>query len=346
MSLTDTTTRLAADFSGLNDLKREARARTPAANREVARQFEALMLQTMLKSMRAATPHDDLFNSEETRFYESMHDEQLAQLVAGSGRGLGLAALLEKQLASLQASQLESLNDLPLQRPANSLPLNVPANSAGLPLSGTDAEELPSMDLAMLRARARSVEAAYAGRASKAGTGTDNDVAATAHPAVHPAVHPFVRQILPHATAASQTTGIPAHFMVAQAALETGWGRAEPRFADGRSSHNLFGIKAGSGWQGPVVTSTTTEVVNGQVQRQTARFRAYPSYQAAFEDYARLLGTNPRYAQVLEARDAASFAYGLQRAGYATDPAYGSKLMQVMQSEQLRVTWPPTSSLG
>lgn len=155
-------------------------------------------------------------------------------------------------------------------------------------------------------------------------------------PAEPAAAHPFVRQILPHAAEASRQLGVPAHFMIAQAALETGWGRHEPRHANGQPSHNLFGIKAGADWQGPVVTATTVEVVQGQEQRQTARFRAYGSYREAFQDYARLLTEAPRYAGVRAARDAQGFARGLQQAGYATDPAYADKLVQIIQGDTLR----------
>jgi flagellar protein FlgJ len=146
----------------------------------------------------------------------------------------------------------------------------------------------------------------------------------------------FVSTLWPAAVSASRKTGIPPQFLLAQAALETGWGRQEPRLADGRPSYNLFGIKAGSGWSGAVAEASTTEYgANGQELRVVERFRAYASYAEAFDDYARLVSTQPRYAQVLGARDAASFAQGLQSAGYATDPAYADKLMRVIGSPAL-----------
>ena len=121
--------------------------------------------------------------------------------------------------------------------------------------------------------------------------------------------------------------------MVAQAALETGWGRREILHADGSPSHNLFGIKAGPGWKGPVAEVTTTEFVEGRPVKLKAAFRAYGSYAESFADYARLIGTNPRYAQVMaSADDAARFAQGLQRAGYATDPQYADKLARVIDT--------------
>jgi peptidoglycan hydrolase FlgJ len=135
------------------------------------------------------------------------------------------------------------------------------------------------------------------------------------------------------AQAAEEKTGIPAAFMVAQAAHETGWGRKEIRMPDGSNAFNLFGIKAGSGWKGPVAEVTTTEYVNGQAQRVVAKFRAYSSYDESFADYARLMKNSPRYAGVLANADTAQgFAQGLQRAGYATDPAYADKLGRIINT--------------
>ena len=147
----------------------------------------------------------------------------------------------------------------------------------------------------------------------------------------------FVQQHSAAAREAEAATGIPATFMVSQAALETGWGRKEIRHADGAPSFNLFGIKAGGDWRGPTAEVTTTEYVNGKAQKVTARFRAYSSYAESFADYARLMKDSPHYRQVLagatQAGDAASvFARGLQRAGYATDPAYADKLARVINT--------------
>jgi flagellar protein FlgJ len=140
----------------------------------------------------------------------------------------------------------------------------------------------------------------------------------------------FLQRIQPLAQQVSRTTGIPAHFVAAQAALESGWGEHEPRTKDGRRSFNLFGIKAGDAWNGAVAEASTTEVVSGLAQKRVERFRAYGSYAEAFQDYAALLTSNPRYAGVLGARDAASFAREMQRAGYASDPNYATKLHQLI----------------
>jgi flagellar protein FlgJ len=135
------------------------------------------------------------------------------------------------------------------------------------------------------------------------------------------------------AAAAEAQSGIPASFMVAQAAHESGWGRHEIRHADGSSAHNLFGIKAGAGWTGKVAQVTTTEVIDGEPRKVVAKFRAYDSYDESFRDYARLMKDNPRYAPVIAAgNNAQGFAQGLQRAGYATDPSYADKLTRVINT--------------
>lgn len=143
----------------------------------------------------------------------------------------------------------------------------------------------------------------------------------------------FVQQHQGAAAQAEAASGIPASFMIAQAAHETGWGRKEIRHADGTPAYNLFGIKAGSGWKGATADVVTTEYVDGQPRKVVQKFRAYASYAESFADYARLMKNNPRYEQVLAAGgDAQRFAHGLQRAGYATDPAYAQKLAKVINT--------------
>ncbi len=145
-------------------------------------------------------------------------------------------------------------------------------------------------------------------------------------------VEAFQNRLQADAEMASKITGIPAKFMLAQAALETGWGKKEIVTRDGRSAHNLFGIKATGNWTGKVVEATTIEYINGKPQKRVEKFRAYDSYADAFKDYANLLRSNPRYEKVLaSAQDAHGFAYGLQRAGYATDPHYAEKLSRIIR---------------
>jgi flagellar protein FlgJ len=143
----------------------------------------------------------------------------------------------------------------------------------------------------------------------------------------------FLHQHLNAALAAQAQTGIPATFMVAQAAHETGWGQRSIKNADGTPSHNLFGIKAGANWTGPVAEITTTEVIAGQARKVTAKFRAYASDAESFADFAKLMKDSPRYAAVVaSAGSAEGFAQGLQRAGYATDPAYADKLTRTINT--------------
>jgi flagellar protein FlgJ len=145
-------------------------------------------------------------------------------------------------------------------------------------------------------------------------------------------VRAFQDKLADAAEEAERSTGVPAKFMMGQAALETGWGKRVIRNHDGTSSNNLFGIKAGPGWKGKVATAVTTEYVNGHPHSRVEKFRSYASHAEAFKDYARMLSNNPRYEKVLaHGGDASTFAHGLQRAGYATDPQYAAKLSRIIK---------------
>ena len=141
----------------------------------------------------------------------------------------------------------------------------------------------------------------------------------------------FIQAHTDAAAAAEKTSGIPATFMIAQAAHETGWGRKEIKNADGTNSFNLFGIKAGPNWKGATTETTTTEYIGGRAHKVTQTFRAYASYAESFADYANTMKNSPRYAAVVAAgNDANGFAKGLQKAGYATDPSYAAKLAKMI----------------
>ncbi len=143
----------------------------------------------------------------------------------------------------------------------------------------------------------------------------------------------FVQRHTAAAQEVEKTSGLPAGFMIGQAGHETGWGRQEIKNADGSTSFNLFGIKAGSGWTGKVAQVTTTEYVNGEAKKTVAKFRAYGSYEESFRDYAKLINESPRYAQARQQTGSAqAFATGLQRAGYATDPQYAAKLSRAINT--------------
>lgn len=304
------------DVGSLAALRSKAQAGDPAANKAVARQFEALFLQMVLKSMRDATPHEGLFDSDQLRLYESLLDQQLSQVLGGGARGVGLAAMIEAQLTRQNQEPKPFDGPLPLERAAptyrlpqdQSLPLRQDAAPSYLPL-----QNLPAGPAAAVAPQPTALP----------GSVTDGQRA-------------FVDRLLPAAAAAARSTGIPAHFMVAQAALETGWGKSVPSRADGSSSFNIFGIKAGADWRGPTAEATTTEVVAGLAQTRVERFRAYGSYEEAFRDYASLLATAPRYAGVLGVQESAGFARGLQAAGFATDPNYAAKLERIIGGAALR----------
>jgi peptidoglycan hydrolase FlgJ len=307
------------DASGLAALKRQSKANDPAALKAAAQQFEALFLQMVLKSMRDASPREGLFDSEQTRLYESLLDQQMGQVLATKG-GAGLAAVIEKQLArDTTAEPVGFEAGLPLRTPATAYPLHRPFPV--LPLPSGDATGLPLPVAPSIPTR----PAVSPGPANA--------------PGATPAASEFVGRILPQAVEASRATGIPAEFLVAQAALETGWGRAEPRRADGQPSYNVFGIKAGRNWTGATVEAATTEYVDGVAQQRVERFRAYGSYAEACQDYASLLAGNPRYAAVLGSVDASRFAQNLQRAGYATDPAYAAKLERIINGQTLKAAF-------
>lgn len=315
----------ALDPNSLSGLRRLSKDSSPEATREAARQFEALFVQQMLKAMRDATPKNSLTDSDETRMYQSLLDQQLSMQLATRGGGIGLAKVIERQL-----------------NPAGATPPNDPLPLEAAIKRDFDNARLPALPSAKTAAKtAAPVEMLPAQAASSA---------ALAMPNLLPGAGPraFVDRVWPEAVEASRATGIPAHFLIAQAALETGWGKKELKHADGSPSFNLFNIKAGKRWSGESVATATTEYVGGAPVRENARFRAYGSYREAFQDYANLIRNNPRYAALVGENDPHAFARGLQSAGYATDPAYASKLSRIISGSTLRVALaagatPPTA---
>ena len=194
---------------------------------------------------------------------------------------------------------------------------------AGTPVANAALRPLPSP----WSSAGASAASSFVASASRSAQGPDGSGAA--------GPRAFLAQHAQAARQAEASSGIPATFMVAQAALETGWGRHEIRFDDGRTSHNLFGIRASANWKGPVAEIWTTEYVNGSPQRVRGQFRAYGSYEESFNDYARLISQNPRYAHAMRnLGDPQAFAAALQQAGYATAPNYASVLSSVIQTAQ------------
>jgi flagellar protein FlgJ len=320
---TDISSGLAIDAKSLNQLKVDASQNSPEALKAAAQQFEAVFMNMLMKSMRDATPQDGVFDNEQSRMYTSMLDQQLTQRLAS--RGIGLADVMVSQL-SRATSQPNGEAGMPGAGKATGLPLNanvVPAYQPA-PASVLKYEPAPALKTEAATPYPLNAQAQPGAVPVPAAAARKND--APAH------VDSFVQRMLPHAQAASADSGIPAHFMMGQAALETGWGRAEIRGADGQNSYNLFGIKAGGNWKGRTVDIVTTEYVNGKPQKQVDTFRAYDSYADSFRDYANMLRGNARYQNAIAAgHSAAGFAQGLQQAGYATDPNYAQKLMSVIR---------------
>jgi flagellar protein FlgJ len=309
LNATSAATGLAIDANSLNSLRTMSKdSNSEEALKGAAKQFEAIFLNMVMKSMREATPSESPFDSEQSKMFMSMLDQELTQKLAD--RGIGLAEVLVRQLSQNKAYTAEQLEQQSQQKGV----LTPPEQTA-----------LRQIDL----------DKYYESGVRKTKSVTTDDVQdkPSQEQKGQPAhVEAFRQKFNSAAQAASRETGIPANFILAHAALETGWGKKEIVTANGTASHNVFGIKAGGQWRGKVVEAQTTEYVDGVARQQTEKFRAYDSYTDAFKDYANLLGGNKRYQDVIaNAKDASSFATGLQRAGYATDPQYAQKLTRIIK---------------
>lgn len=309
---------LAFDSRSLDSLKHEVtREGGPKSEqqKEVARQFEALFLQMMIKRMREATPRDGMFDSDQTRLAQTMADEQLALELASPGIGLA-QAILQQIRANQGGAPDAALDSAPLLAPE--------VNNSRLPglvsRLGVDTSQGPNV---------RGDVAAMIDRLSRGGRPAETEPVKPPSGAPSHVVD-FVNRMAEPARRAANASGVPARLILGQAALESGWGRREILHSDGRPSYNVFGIKATGGWTGKVAEVVTTEYVDGKPQKMVQAFRAYGSYEEAFSDYARLIGNSPRYERVTQARNEVEAAWRIQQAGYATDPNYADKLIGVM----------------
>jgi flagellar protein FlgJ len=360
---------LATDVRSLDALKTGAAKDPSGAVKQAASQFEALFMQMVLKSMRDAVPKSGMLEGTGADVYASMLDTQFAQ--AMSGRPGGLSDMIARQLMrGVKAAETDAAapgadaagpkadvawpgSEPSAPRAGSRSPVDALARALLAQESPRGDDDEPALYptgaqmAAMASARARAAVAAADPRREspdavapglRPGSGGTGMVAAPAPTA--PAApdgsrgavqSAFVDRLWNAAAAAERSTGVPAGFIVGQAALETGWGRQELRHADGRSANNLFGIKAGPGWRGDTVESTTTEYVDGRAMKTVERFRAYGSHEESVADWARLMASNPRYAGVLQAGGSIeAFSRNLQKAGYATDPEYASKLTRTI----------------
>ncbi|MFO1386965.1 MAG: flagellar assembly peptidoglycan hydrolase FlgJ [Chitinivorax sp.] len=291
----DLSGRLSYDVQALTQLRTQARGDEKGSVKAVAQQFEAMFTSMMLKTMRNAVPQSAIGQSNETRMFQGMFDDQLSQNLA-SHRGLGIAALIERQMTR---TDLIAPKDLPTHKSGKPLTMPVPA-------------ALQNAQQALDSAKGQKTDSATP-------------------------LADFVDAVVSQARKAADAIGVAPHLLAAQAALETAWGKRKIVDASGNDSFNLFGIKAGKGWQGKVAHVATTEFENGQAVKKVQPFRVYGSYGEAMEDYARLVKDNGRYQQALnQGGDARAFAAGLQQGGYATDPNYAQKLERVANSKTLQ----------
>ena len=287
---------LAADAQSLGNLKMDAGKNTPASIKETAKQFESLFMRELMKSMREATMKSGMLDSPGSDLGTDLLDQQFA--VQMSGQPGGLSDMIALQLTRQMAGSAKDA-------------------TSGAGQSANPVATAKSTKTSFAPASTSAVS-----RAARAPTETQAN---------------FVQQHSEVANEVAKATGIPASFMLGQAGHETGWGKFEIKHKGGTSSHNLFGIKAGPGWAGKVAEVTTTEFVDGVATKKLAKFRAYDSYADAFKDYAHMISESPRYAKAMAqvqsaSGSAQSFASGLQKAGYATDPDYAAKLTRAINT--------------
>ncbi|RAU19630.1 flagellar assembly peptidoglycan hydrolase FlgJ [Nitrincola tibetensis] len=318
------------ELNQLNDLRRKASGDKEAALKEVAQQFEQIFLSMMLKSMRdanASFAEDNPFNGNNTRFYQDMYDQQMTLDLSQNSR-LGLAEIMVRQLS--QVGDLRNQKDDDDKSPAQ---------------IKTDTERMLNT---AVDATARLAASAVLGKAHThaSGGGTVSSETAKAIKDAEPTISSqasktsdlaenlpqrfnspdeFVSALLPLAENVAKDLGVDPKVLLAQAALETGWGRFVIE-----GSHNLFNIKADRRWDGDRVSVSTLEYRQGQAQREMASFRSYANYEESFRDYVDFLKTNPRYQQALQnTSNPSAYLRELQAAGYATDPAYAKKIEQI-----------------
>ena len=328
------------DFSGLTELKSRSSRDAPGARKEVAKQFEALFIQMMLKSMRDAGLEGT--DSDQIKFYQEMFDKQIALSLA-EGKGMGLASAFERHISGDAAVVSKDTGVIPA-------PINKPRTPAVLP-------EIPLSDLVAVKKIVQSVQTTSdIGRADTNQINSkqtdngraDSKAAVSGSEAIirkdvndwQPASpKEFIRELWPHARKAADKLGVEPEVLIAQSALETGWGQKMTRDRDGSPSFNLFNIKAGRGWQGGRVGVATLEYRDGIASREHASFRSYQSLAESMRDYTNFLQTNPRYQSALQVTaDAGRYLDELQRAGYATDPRYAEKIGSILSRQSFNQT--------
>ena len=301
-AMTASPSTVVTDLSRFAALRTQAKTDQAAATKAAAREFEAIFIQMMLKSARDAMPQSGLFDSQGMSFAQDMFDSQISLVMAQHG-GFGMEDVLDRQLG-VTPEEIDPGRELKMPE-RREFPL------LRAPLGLTDHPEF----------------------LADGSNPTDEESAATDDATVDApagAELGFTRALRRHAARAAAKLGTTPDILIAQAALETGWGRHMMHNADGTSANNLFSIKAGPGWQGRTVDVRTTEFFGAKPVHVNAAFRAYGDLSQSFDDYVRLLENNPRYQRALDrAADPKAFITELQRAGYATDPKYAQKVLEI-----------------
>ncbi len=324
-------------FQGLNQLKAAANAdpRSPQAIKAVAQQFEALLMQQMLSAMNATSLGPDLLGDTAGPMFKSMFTQQLATTLS-QGQGMGLATYIARELSTryglnpgLDPASSKQPSGTPAA-PADSGSIAAHAvntQASALPLASSATAALPTQSLATYRQNALPVQPL---NPTPSGSSTaPSSPAKSATPPLEQAKS-FIASILPSVQTAAKQLGVAPVAILAQAALETGWGQHAP-------GNNVFGVKAGSGWAGGTVQTLTREFQNGVASVGTAAFRAYQNVADSVDNYAALL-SRPRYQSARgQGNDISAFASALQRSGYATDPDYAAKLVAIARSPRMQL---------
>ena len=299
--------RNANDIKGLDELRRAAQSGDSKALDEAAKQFEAIFVQMMLKSMRKAqdvmADKDSPFNSEQVKFYRDMHDTQIASDLASNG-SIGLADIIVRQLGKTGEGYM----------PAGAL---------------RNDGNLSSINRNTIVSSQKSQEEVLGDQPIKTFQSFKT--------AAFEDAKSFIEQLYPAAQQAAEQLGIDPKALLAQAAIETGWGQYMIHNTSGKNSHNLFGIKADLRWQGDRAMVNTIEFEQGVAATKKAPFRVYDSFADSMRDYVGFVKQNPRYEEaVKQSQSPQDYFSELQKAGYATDPDYANKILSVFESEQLK----------
>lgn len=316
------------NFSALSALKTKAQKDPDAALKEVAQKFEAIFINMLLKNMRTSSESigGGLFSSSQTKQYQGMMDTQMSQSLSKSGSfGIANALMREYQGKGSHSSKESSDADL-LQKVSHQDLVRVQALAHK---ASTEFVQAVQKEVAE-KAAVNSAKNNLAGDTSA----SESVAKPSALSVAFDSPASFVKALWPHAKEAAEKLGVNPKAILAQAALETGWGKYPIAKEDGSASFNLFGIKADSRWQGDRAVVNTLEYRGGIAKREKAAFRAYDSFSQSFNDYADFLHSSERYKDALNSGDDPSmFASLLQKGGYATDPDYSDKINHILSSK-------------